>query len=224
MLGSRAFLDVMAGNWYNFFPLRPTRDFGLYDGPWGPGRQDTATTVFFDGGANNGYQDQKRFKPQFYASLSYFKDGWAGSHDFKVGYDWKRDRRNLFEDQPFDLFYRDSRRQPIGAAARQIDLYNSPTSPINDVVYNAAWINDTWKLNNRLTLKLGGRLEHYRDGWPEQQFTPNGHPALANFTDPAYRTFVVAAHRRGAHRGGVDDVRRRASGSPTTSPATTGRC
>ena len=40
VLGSRAFLDVLYGNWYNFFPLRPTRDFGLYDGPWGPGRED----------------------------------------------------------------------------------------------------------------------------------------------------------------------------------------
>ena len=41
------------------------------------------------------------------SSLSYFKDGWDGSHDFKFGYDWKRDRRNLFHDQPFDIFYRD---------------------------------------------------------------------------------------------------------------------
>jgi hypothetical protein len=193
VLGSRAFLDVLAGNWYNFFPLRPTRDFDLYDGPWGPGRQDVATTVFADGGANNGYQDQKRYKPQFYASIAYFKDGWAGSHDFKAGYDWKRDRRNLFEDQPFDLFYRDtSAGLPAGSTPviSQVDLYNSPTSPINDVVYNAAWINDTWKINNRLTLTLGGRLEHYRDGWPEQQFAPNGHPMLANWNDPVYRAFV----------------------------------
>jgi hypothetical protein len=186
VLGSRAFLDVIAGNWYNFFPLRPTRDYDLYDGPWGPGRQDQATTQFFDGGANNGYQDQKRYKPQFYASLSYFKDGWAGSHDLKGGYDWKRDRRNLFEDQPFDLFYRDN-----NGALSQIDLYNSPTSPINDVVYHAAWINDTWKLSNRLTLTLGGRLEHYRDGWPEQQFAPNGHPALQGWNDPTYQAFIA---------------------------------
>ncbi len=93
------------------------------------------------------------------------------------------------------------------AAARQIDLYNSPTSPINDVVYNAAWINDTWKLNNRLTLTLGGRLEHYRDGWPEQQFAPNGHPALAGCTDPVYQRVRLAAHRRSAHRRGGDDLR-----------------
>jgi hypothetical protein len=176
VLGSRAFLDVLAGQWYNFFPLRPTRDFDLYDGPWGPGRIDTASSIRFDGGANSSYQDQKRFKPQFYVSLSYFKDGWKGSHDFKVGYDWKRDRRNFFTDQPFDIYYRDNNGQ-----ISQVDLYNTPTSPINDVEYNSVWINDTWKVNDRLTLNAGLRFEAYRDGWPEQQVSPNGIPALANW-------------------------------------------
>jgi hypothetical protein len=176
VIGSRAFLDVLAGQWYNFFPLRPTRDFDLYDGPWGPGRIDTSTNIFFDGGANNGYQDQKRYKPQFYATMNYFQDGWKGSHDFKFGYDWKRDRRNLFRDQPFDIHYRDRT-----GALDFVDIYNTPTSPINDVEYNSLWLNDTWKISNRLTMTLGLRFEAYRDGWPEQQFTPNGLPQLANW-------------------------------------------
>jgi hypothetical protein len=186
VLGSRAFLDVMYANWYNFFPLRPTRDFDLYDGPWGPGRIETTTGMLFDGGANSSYQDQKRYKPQVYVSLAYFKDGWKGSHDFKAGYDWKRDRRNLFNDQPFDIFYRDT-----GGRVNQVDLYNTPTSPTNDVVYNSAWISDTWKAGDRLTFNLGGRLEMYKDGWGEQEFTPNGHPALAGWSDPVYRAFVA---------------------------------
>ena len=109
MLGSRAFLDVLYGNWYNFFPLRPVRDYGLYDGPWDAPRIDTATSVIWSPrGGNNGYQDQKRYKPQFYTTLSYFKDGWKGSHDLRTGFDWKRDRRSLFNDQPFDIWYRDN--------------------------------------------------------------------------------------------------------------------
>jgi hypothetical protein len=186
VLGNRAFLDVLAGNWYNFFPLRPTRDFGLYDGPWGPGREDEDAGVFFDGGANDSYQDQKRYKPQFYATMSYFKDGWGGSHDFKFGYDWKRDRRNLFNDQPFDIFYFDSQ----GFTPNELELYNTPTSPVNDVVYHSFWLNDTWKATNRVTLNLGFRFEAYRDGWPDQQFKPNGHPQLANWDNPQYRQFV----------------------------------
>jgi hypothetical protein len=186
VIGSRAFLDVLYGNWYNFFPLRPVRDFGLYDGPWTPPRQDTATSQWSNTGGNNGYQDQKRYKPQFYTTLSYFKDGWGGSHDLRFGVDWKRDRRSLFNDQPFDVWYRDN-----NGALSQVDLYNTSVTGINDVVYTAGWINDTWKLTNRLTLNWGARFEAYRDQWPDQTHTPNGHAALADWTDSRYRTFVA---------------------------------
>jgi hypothetical protein len=183
VLGSRAFLDVMYANWYNFFPLRPVRDYGLYDGPWASGRINTQNNQIYDGGGNSGYQDQKRFKPQFYTTLSYFKDGWRGSHDFRFGYDWKRDRRILFRDQPFDIFYRDSGDFAVNGASvlSQVDIYNTSVTGTNDVVYNAAWINDTWTVNDRLTLNLGLRFEAYEDGWPEQSFTPNGLPQLANW-------------------------------------------
>ena len=186
VLGNRAFLDVLYGNWYNFFPLRPTRDYELYDGPWTPPRQDTATGVWSATGGNNGYQDQKRYKPQFYTTLSYFKDGWKGSHDMRVGLDWKRDRRSLLRDQPFDIWYRDN-----NGALNSVDLYNSTVTGINDVVYTAGWWNDTWKISNRLTLNLGARFEAYRDRWPEQEFAPNGHPALAGWNDSRYSAFVA---------------------------------
>ena len=186
VIGNRLFLDVIGAQWYNFFPLRPTIEAGLYSGPWGPGREDLDTDILFDGGANDDYQDQKRFKPQFYASMSYFKDGWHGSHDFKLGYDWKRDRRSLFNDQPFDIFYRDR-----SGATSEVDLYNTPVTGINDVEYNAVFLSDTWRYNDRLTLTLGGRVEHYRDGWPDQSHTPNGHPVLAAWTNPVYRDFVA---------------------------------
>ncbi len=185
VMGSRAFLDVLYGNWYNFFPLRPTRDFDLYDGPWTPPRQDVATGQWSDTGGNNGYQDQKRYKPQFYTTLSYFQDGWKGSHDMRFGFDWKRDRRSLFNDQPFDIWYRDN-----NSALSQVDLYNSSVTGINDVVYTSGWVSDTWKLTNRLTLNLGLRFEAYRDEWPEQTLSPNGHPALAGWTDARYSNFI----------------------------------
>ena len=199
VLGSRAFLDVIVGNWWNFFPLRPVNDFGLYDGPWGPGRINLANNQIFDGGANNGYQDQKRWKPQGYVSLSYFKDGWVGSHDFKVGYDLKRDRRSLFRDQPFDIFYRDNGTGRRWRCRRSTST--TPTSPASTTwSTRRSWINDTWKLTNRLTVNLGLRYEHYLDRWPEQEFAPNGIPALAGWTDARYQTLHRAAHRRGPHR------------------------
>ncbi len=186
VLGSRAFLDVLVANWINQFPLRPVRDFDLYDGPWGPGRINLANNQIFDGGANNGYQDQKRTKPQGYISLSYFKDGWGGSHDFKVGYDIKRDRRELFRDQPFDIWYRDS-----GSALSQVDIYNTSVTGINDVNYQSVWAGDNWKVNDRLSVNLGLRFEYYKDEWPEQEFAPNGIPALAGWNDARFQAFIA---------------------------------
>ena len=183
VLGSRAFLDVIGGNWYNFFPLDPT-DLHGFASNVEPGRIDTATNQRT--GYHDAYQDQKRYKPQVYVALSYFKDGLAGSHDFKVGYDWKRDRRLFGRAQPGNIHYRD-----LNGAVNELELYNSPNTSQNDVVYNAVHLSDTWKLSNRLTLNLGVRYEHYVDSFPDQSFTPEGHPVLANWpatVNPAERT------------------------------------
>ena len=216
VLGSRAFLDVLYGNWYNFFPLRPVRDFGLYDGPWTPPRQDTSTLIWSNTGGNNGYQDQKRYKPQFYTTLSYYKDGWKGSHDMRFGFDWKRDRRSLFNDQPFDIWYRDNTVNGVANSLSQVDIYNSSVTGINDVVYTSGWVNDTWKLNRRLTLNLGARFEHYVDRLARAVADPERHPALAGWTDPRYQAVHRAEDRRPGRRWRTPTRSRRRSASPTT--------
>ena len=126
--------------------------------------------------------------------MSYFKDGWAGSHDFKVGYDWKRDRRFFTRPQPGgDIFYRD-----LNGAVNELELYNSPNTSTNTWSTTPAHISDSWKLNERLTLNLGIRFEAYSDGFPDQSFTPNGHAALINWpadVNPAerarYQSFIA---------------------------------
>jgi outer membrane receptor protein involved in Fe transport len=173
VLGSRAFLDVLGGNWYNFFPLDPTDSHGFTSNVV-PGRIDTGNNQRT--GYHDAYQDQKRYKPQFYANLSYFQDGLRGSHDFKFGYDWKRDRRHFGRAQPFDIHYRD-----LNGAVNELEIYNSPNTSTNDVVYQAGFISDNWKFNDRLTFNLGIRFEHYVDSFPEQVMAPNGLPQLANW-------------------------------------------
>ena len=183
VLGSRAFLDVVAAQWYNFFPLDPTDQYGFASNV-GPGRIDTGRNNQRSG-YHDAYQDQKRYKPQFYANLSYFQDGWHGSHDFKFGYEWKRDRRSFGRAQPFDIHYRD-----LNGAVNELEIYNSPNTSINDVNYGAGFISDTWKFTDRLTFNLGIRFEKYRDSFPEQTMNPNGLPQLANWpatVNPAER-------------------------------------
>ena len=187
ILSDRLFLSVLGAQWYNFFPLRPTYEGGIGDrASLQPGRIDIPTGQFFDGGANNYYQDRKRYKPQFATTLSYFKDGWKGSHDLKLGFEWKRDRRMEGNDQPFDIFYRDRGGVPV-----EVDLYNTPVVGITDVNNQSLYLRDDWKLTNRLTLNLGLRIEHYVDGWPEQEQTPNGIPALAGINDPRITSFLA---------------------------------
>ena len=83
----------------------------------------------------------------------------------------------------------------MGGAGGAVDAAdnstNSSVTGINDVVYTAGWINDTWKLNSRLTLNLGVRLENYKDQWPDQSLVPNGQPALAGWTDPRWVSFIA---------------------------------
>jgi hypothetical protein len=186
VLTSGLFLDVLVGQWYNFFPLRPQTESGLWpEDRFVPGRIELTTNQLFDGGGNQGYQDRKRYKPQFTTSLAYLKDGWHGTHDFKFGYEWKRDRRKEFNDQPFNIFYRDSN-GPV-----ELDLYNGPVLQITDVDYHAGYVNDTWKFSNRLTMNLGVRFERYRDSWPGQEHAPDMPPALRGTTDQRILNFYA---------------------------------
>jgi hypothetical protein len=187
VLSNKAFLDVIVANWENYFPLRPQDEVGTVSNIE-PGRINTSDNQ--RSGYHDTYQQRKRFKPQFYVSMSYFKDGWKGSHDFKFGYDWKNDRRKEGRDQPGNIHYRDITSGGL-VRVNDVDLYNGPNEGITDVEYHAGYINDTWKFSDRLTLNLGARVERYRDGWPDQEFTPGGIPALAGATDPRILAFFA---------------------------------
>lgn len=188
VLSDRLFLDVQASQWYNFFPLRPTTESGAFSGPYVPGRVEISTLDRLEGGPNTSYQDQKRFKPQFSASLSYFKQGWHGDHSFKLGTEGRREKRKFFADQPFDIVYYDA---ALNRTPQELELYNTPNEGINQTNNISAYLNDTWRFNNKLTFNLGVRLDYYKDGWPEQIVSPNGVPALSTSTDPRVRDFFA---------------------------------
>jgi hypothetical protein len=166
VLSDRLFLDVQGAYWYNAFPLFPTATQSSSVEGVPVGRIDLATAQ--QSGANNAYQDQVRHKPQFSGSLSYFKDNWAGTHSFKVGVEWQKDRKQFGSFQPGDIYYRDR-----GGATEAVDIWNTPNTSINDAVGTHFYAQDSWALNRRLTLNLGARWDKYDLGWPDQEFTPN---------------------------------------------------
>ena len=157
VLGSRAFLDVMVGNWWNFFPLRPVNDYGLYDGPWGPGRVDTRQQPDL-----RRRRQQRLPGPEALEAAGLRQpvvlQGRLGRQPRLQG----RLRHQARSPQPVPRSaVRRLLPRPNGAALRR-STSTTPTSPASTTSINqAVWLNDTWKLNNRLTMNLGLRYEHY---------------------------------------------------------------
>ncbi len=180
VLTNRLFLDVIVGTWINQFPLRPTTESGAFTGSYVPGRVEIGTTARLDGGPNITYQDQKRNKPQFNVALSYFRDGWLGSHNFKFGAESRWEERSFFADQPFNLVYYDT---VLNQTPSEVEFYNTPNEAVNNTDAFGLYVSDTWRLSDRVTLNLGARFDRYRDFWPDQTVNPGGVPELAGTTD-----------------------------------------
>jgi carboxypeptidase family protein len=179
VLSDRAFLDVQVAHWFNAFPLYPTSTKSSSTEGVPVGRIDLATNQ--QSGANNAYQDQFRYKPQVSANLSYFVDSWGpGTHSFKVGADWQRDRKEFLAFQPGDIYYRDR-----SGVTQEVDVWNTPNNSINDAVNLALYVNDTWAVKKRFTLNWSLRYDRYALGWPAQGFEPNQGAFFQPVTSPA---------------------------------------
>ena len=187
VINNHMFLDVIVGNWRNDFPLRPTAEGGTYSGTMGPGRIELNSGQYLDGGASDFYQKQRRYKPQYTIAFNYFKQGWLGDHDFKIGSDGRWEKRLFFRDEPpGNVFYRDR-----GTAVSEIDIYNTPNDGDNRTTALAFYVQDTWKVKPRFTVNWGVRYDRYKDFYPDQSITPEGIAALAGATDPTLVNFLA---------------------------------
>jgi hypothetical protein len=178
VLSDKAFLDIQVSHWLNAFPLYPTKTESSDTTGVGPGRLNVASNQLV--GANNAYQDQYRYKPQVSGSLAYFVDNFGpGSHNFKLGFEWLRDRKEFLAFQPGDVFYRDASWRvptnptPADITISEVDIWNTPNNSVNDAVQTSVFLNDTWAINPRLSLNLALRFDRYALGWPDQNATPN---------------------------------------------------
>jgi carboxypeptidase family protein len=101
------------------------------------------------------------------ATLSWYKpDLFAGNHDFKAGMEYT----------PTQFIQGNGDRGAAGqyrliynnGAPTQIELYNYPVIPQNNVAFMGAYGNDSWTIARRLTLDLGARFEHDTADVPKQ--------------------------------------------------------
>ncbi|MGH9323142.1 MAG: TonB-dependent receptor domain-containing protein, partial [Vicinamibacteria bacterium] len=162
---SEVFLDFQYAHWGNYFPLFPASTQSESTEGVPLGRIDLATNQY--SGAQSYYHDRTTLKPQFSGSVSYFKDNLAGSHSFKFGTEIQNERRQFLRFQPGNVWYRDRNGVP-----EEVWIFNTPNEGIDDTFGTAFYAQDSWTVNNRLTLNLGIRFDRYAISYPEQSFTP----------------------------------------------------
>lgn len=165
VLSDRLYANLQVSQWGNYFPLYPTQT-STQDTKGVPvGRIDLATSQ--QSGAHSYYHNRITEKPQVAGSVSYFKDNWAGSHSFKLGFEAYREQRTFERFQPGNVYYRDRNGVP-----EEVYLYNTPNAGINDSDALSIYLQDGWSITRRFTLNVGARYDRYKLGWPEQSFTP----------------------------------------------------
>lgn len=106
-------------------------------------------------------------RPQANGSLSFMKAGWWGSHTFRIGGEYMADDVTV----PYDGF---------GSVCNCVSTLNNgvPIQVVtllganvsrNRLTTAAGYVDDTWRVGQRVTLSLGLRLDRYQPSLPEQE-------------------------------------------------------
>jgi hypothetical protein len=153
-----------------FFEVRGGQ-FG-YDWPYtrnssAPAFQDLSTNVV-SGGNQDGWWTNRR-RDQVFGTLSIFKDGWAGSHNFKIGgelfnesTEYKRGFGGV-GNVPGDVLH-----VLRNGVPSEVLLFQSPVDSFDGLRTIGLYITDTWRATSKLTLSLGARFDRYRSFLPSQ--------------------------------------------------------
>ena len=162
----RLFSNILVAHFGFGWPMVPAVDPGSPTAQNRPARIDLAT----NNQRGAGWQPFtfNRYKPHTTGQFNYYIPSAAGSHDLKFGWDWQVDSRQFgWNTNSGAIRYRDnSNNGPPSAgsqdpgmlgAADEIDFFSVPS--INDD-RNQHWdfyVQDTWTVNDRMTLTLGLR-------------------------------------------------------------------
>ncbi|HEV3059556.1 MAG TPA: carboxypeptidase regulatory-like domain-containing protein [Vicinamibacterales bacterium] len=174
VVNDKMFFEVHGGQFHYLWPnTRYTQ---------APAYEDLSTNIVSGGNQDGWFRDITR--NQILGSLSYFKDGWAGSHNLKVGGEFFNERYDDLRGQnglgqvPGDVLMVLSRGKPS-----EVVLFQSPTASLNGLWTTGLYASDLWRLNSRLTVTLGVVFDRYRSYLPAQTGPPVGpfNPTQTNF-------------------------------------------
>ncbi len=98
-------------------------------------------------------------------NIAYFKEGWAGTHNFKSGYDvyWEmgRNYRLTFPGGGYSLSLNNG-------VPNSFTIRDAPFSQTNADYQNAFFVQDKWQIGRKLTVNIGARWDRYSSYYPEQ--------------------------------------------------------
>ncbi len=102
-------------------------------------------------GGNRSWQETLR-RPQALGSVSYFKTGWAGDHDFKFGAELLQTTagETWRQGYPGDVLHVLRNDAPI-----EVYLLQTPSSSQSGLRTFGAYATDVWRVNHRLAFDLG---------------------------------------------------------------------
>jgi len=165
VISDRAFFEIRGGQFHYKWPnTRYTN---------APAYADLGTNIVSGGNRDGWFNIPTR--NQVLGSYSYFKDGWGGSHNFKIGGEIFDERFDYLRGQdglgyvPGDVLHVLRNGNPS-----EVLFFLSPTASLNGLRTYGAYLADTWRTGSRMTLSLGARFDRYRSYLPEQIGPPVG--------------------------------------------------
>jgi hypothetical protein len=182
VVNDRAFFEIRGGQFHYKWPnTRYTNN---------PAYADLSTNIVSGGNRDGWFNIPTR--NQVLGSFSYYKDGWGGSHNFKIGGEIFDERFDYLRGQggigyvPGDVLHILRNNVPT-----EVLFFLSPTASLNGLRTYGAYLADTWRTGSRLTLSLGARFDRYRSYLPEQTGPPVGPFNATQTTFPAVNNLLT---------------------------------
>ncbi len=182
VVSDKMFFEVHGGQFHYLWPNTRYTQAAAYE--------DLATNVVSGGNQDGWFRDITR--NQVLGSLSYFKDGWGGSHNFKFG-------GELFNERYDDLRGQDGLGQVPNdvlmvlrnGSPSEVLLFQSPTASLNGLWTTGLYASDLWRLTSRMTFTLGLVYDRYQSYLPDQTGPPVGAFNATQVSFPAIGNLIT---------------------------------
>ncbi|HEY7291453.1 MAG TPA: carboxypeptidase regulatory-like domain-containing protein [Vicinamibacterales bacterium] len=206
-LSNNMYAEARYGVFGYYFPL--VSNLGPTDTGTNPEIWDTGTSAFVSGGDQLEQTDRRR--RQYTGALTYFKDGWGGTHNFKVGAEYLVETGWYGSTQ---LYSGDVRETFVNGAPSNVRIGVPTATSVNtispssidgltsiDALQTTDFFGTDQYAIGRATINAGVRFDHYRSYSPIQNtiafaYGPVNVPAQT-YPETTYATFNNFAPRIG---------------------------